>query len=50
VRAKGIHCFRLWEGTKPGHGYTFRCLSPERICIVKRYQYEPKLASWLQLE
>lgn len=50
MQARGIHCFRLWEGTKPGHGYTFRCLSPERIHILRRYQYDPKSASWRELE
>jgi hypothetical protein len=46
ARSRGIHCFRLWEGTKPSHGYTYRCVSPERIAIVSCYEYDAKSVSW----
>ena len=46
ARSRGIHCFRSWEGTKPSHGHTYRCVSPERITIVSCYEYDARSVSW----
>ncbi|CAD5374854.1 hypothetical protein RA210_U70170 [Rubrivivax sp. A210] len=50
LRSRGIHCCKLWEGTKPGHGFTFRCISPERASIIGIETYTPANPAWRRIK
>jgi hypothetical protein len=49
LRSRGIHCCKLWEGTKPDHGFTYRCLTPERASIIRIEAYTPENDKWQQV-
>lgn len=41
-RDSGIKVIKIWEGTKPGNGYTYVILDLSIIEILKIYKYNPE--------